>query len=168
MARADARSGGVDEGVRKQIRAFADAHGAASWRVRIFETSGTTKGQATAFALLGHGGYLSVVGYTPQSVELRLSNLMAFDATVQGNWGCLPEHYPAIVDLVLTRRVALAPFIEHRPLATINDVHRAAGRRAARLVLIPRAITPQDHDLTARTVAIRRAARAGPHVAASP
>lgn len=125
--------------MRKQVRAFADARGVPSWRVKIFETSGTTKGQATAFSLLGHGGYLSVIGYTPQSVELRFSNLMAFDATAQGNWGCLPEHYPAIVDLVLKGRIALAPFIERRPLATINDVfvelHAGGVRR--RLVLIP-------------------------------
>jgi len=125
--------------LRKQVRTFADSRGVPSWRVKIFETSGTTRGQATAFALLGHGGYLSVVGYTPQSVELRFSNLMAFDATAQGNWGCLPEHYPAIVDLVLQGRIALAPFIESRPLATINEVFAElhAGGVLRRLVLIP-------------------------------
>lgn len=125
--------------LRKHVRAFADSRGVPSWRVKIFETSGSPKGQATAFALLGHGGYLSVVGYTPQAVELRFSNLMAFDATAQGNWGCLPEHYPAIVDLVLKGRIALAPFIEHRPLATINDVFAElhAGGVLRRLVLIP-------------------------------
>lgn len=125
--------------LRKHVRAFAEARGVPSWRVKIFETSGSPKGQATAFALLGHGGYLSVVGYTPQAVELRFSNLMAFDATAQGNWGCLPEHYPAIVDLVLKGSIALAPFIEHRPLATINDVFAElhAGGVLRRLVLIP-------------------------------
>jgi len=125
--------------LRKQVRAFAESRGVPTWRVKIFETSGTPKGQATAFALLGHGGYLSVVGYTPQSVELRFSNLMAFDATAQGNWGCLPEHYPAIVDLVLQGRIALAPFIERRPLATINEVFAElhAGGVLRRLVLIP-------------------------------
>jgi 6-hydroxycyclohex-1-ene-1-carbonyl-CoA dehydrogenase len=125
--------------LRKQVRAFADARGVPSWRVKIFETSGSPKGQATAFALLGHGGYLSVVGFTPQSVELRFSNLMAFDATAQGNWGCLPEYYPAIVDLVLNGSIALAPFIERRPLATINDVFAElhAGGVLRRLVLIP-------------------------------
>lgn len=125
--------------LRKQARAFAEARGVPTWRTRIFETSGSAKGQATAFALLGHGGYLSVVGYTPQAVELRLSNLMAFDATAQGNWGCLPELYPAIVDLVLQGRIALAPFIEPRPLATINNVFEElhVGRVPRRLVLIP-------------------------------
>lgn len=125
--------------LRKQVRAFAESKGVPTWRVKIFETSGSPKGQATAFALLGHGGYLSVVGYTPQAVELRFSNLMAFDATAQGNWGCLPEHYPAIVDLVLQGRIALAPFIEPRPLSTINDVFAElhAGGVLRRLVLIP-------------------------------
>ncbi len=125
--------------LRKQVRAFADSRGVPTWRTKIFETSGSPQGQATAFGLLGHGGYLSVVGYTPKSVELRFSNLMAFDATAQGNWGCLPEYYPAIVDLVLKGRVALAPFIERRPLASINDVFEElhAGRVTRRLVLIP-------------------------------
>ena len=131
---------GVDpKALRKQVRAFAEERGVPTWRTRIFETSGSAKGQATAFALLGHGGYLSVVGYTAQAVEVRLSNLMAFDATAQGNWGCLPEHYPAIVDLVLRGRIALAPFIERRPLATINAVFEElhAGRVSRRLILIP-------------------------------
>jgi 6-hydroxycyclohex-1-ene-1-carbonyl-CoA dehydrogenase len=125
--------------VRKQVRAFADERGVPTWRTRIFETSGTTAGQQTAFSLLGHGGVLSVVGFTAKPVEIRLSNLMAFDATAQGNWGCLPQHYPAVVDLVLQGRIAIAPFIESRPLATINDVFEQlhAGASGRRVVLIP-------------------------------
>ncbi|MCC7033991.1 MAG: 6-hydroxycyclohex-1-ene-1-carbonyl-CoA dehydrogenase [Acidobacteria bacterium] len=125
--------------LRKQVKAFAESRGIPTWRTKIFETSGTPKGQATAFALLGHGGYLSVIGYTPQAVELRVSNLMAFDATAQGNWGCLPEHYPAIVDLVLGGRIALAPFVERRPLAAINEVFAElhGGGVTRRYVLIP-------------------------------
>jgi len=125
--------------LRKQVRAFADAHNVPTFRTFIFETSGTPAGQATAFALLGHGGYLSIVGYTPKTVELRLSNLMAFDATAQGNWGCLPQYYPAIVDLVLQGRVALGPFVERRPLDSINEIFDElhAGGVARRLILIP-------------------------------
>lgn len=125
--------------VRQRVREVAEAHGIPTWRTRIYETSGTVAGQSTAFAMLGHGGVLSIVGYTPKTVELRLSNLMAFDAIAQGNWGCLPEHYPAIVDLVLEGRVALEPFIERRALGSINftfdELHRAPAAR--RVVLIP-------------------------------
>lgn len=125
--------------VRGAVRAFAGSHAIASWRWKIFETSGSPQGQATAFALLGPGSHLGVVGYTPAKVELRLSNLMAFDATARGTWGCLPEHYPAVLDLVLSGRVALTPFIERRPLASINqtfeDLH--ARKVSRRVILVP-------------------------------
>ena len=55
-------------------------------------------------------------------VEVRLSNLMAFDARAIGNWGCPPEHYPAALDLVLDGKVQIAPFVTKRPLDEINDV----------------------------------------------
>ena len=120
-------------------REAADRRGIPTWRTKIFETSGSPAGQTTAFGLVGHGGYLSLVGYTPKAVEVRLSNLMAFDAVAQGNWGCLPELYPAVVDLVLQGKVALTPFIERRPMTSINDAFAElhAGRVSRRLVLIP-------------------------------
>ncbi|MDH3628350.1 MAG: 6-hydroxycyclohex-1-ene-1-carbonyl-CoA dehydrogenase [Acidobacteriota bacterium] len=125
--------------LRKAIRKLAAEREIPSWRHKIFETSGSPAGQATAFGLVGHGAYLSVVGFTPKKLELRLSNLMAFDATVQGNWGCPPEHYPAIVDLVLSGRVKLKSFIEHRPMSTINqtfeDLHER--RVSRRVILVP-------------------------------
>jgi 6-hydroxycyclohex-1-ene-1-carbonyl-CoA dehydrogenase len=125
--------------LRRAVGDFAKEREIPTWRHRIFETSGTTAGQATAFSLIGPGGYLSIVGYAKSAVELRLSNLMAFDATAQGNWGCLPEHYPAVVDLVLSGKVALEPFVERRPLATINrtfeDLHARTTSR--RVVLVP-------------------------------
>ncbi|MEI6666838.1 MAG: 6-hydroxycyclohex-1-ene-1-carbonyl-CoA dehydrogenase [Acidobacteriota bacterium] len=125
--------------LRKQVKACADAHGIASWRTKIFETSGTPTGQMAAFGLLSHGARLAVVGYTPKPVEVRLSNLMAFDAIAQGNWGCVPELYPEVVELVLSGRVALEPFVERRPLSSINDVFAEmhAGGAQRRIILVP-------------------------------
>ncbi len=125
--------------IRNSLRAFAKERKIPTWRQKVFETSGTARGQETAFGLLGHGGYLGVVGFTSDKVELRLSNLMAFDATAQGNWGCVPEHYPAIVDLVLAGKVALTPFVEQRSMSTINEAFTAlhARRVTRRLILIP-------------------------------
>lgn len=127
--------------IRKQVRDFAQAHKIPTWRWKIFEASGHPAGQAVAFGLLAHGALLSVVGYTAKAVELRLSNLMAFDATAIGNWGCLPEHYPAVVALALSGQIKIAPFVERRPLADINHVfeqlHHAPAR--GRIVLIPEA-----------------------------
>ncbi|GAB4161183.1 MAG: galactitol-1-phosphate 5-dehydrogenase [Planctomycetota bacterium] len=127
------------KGLRQAVRGFAKERQIPSFRWRIFECSGTTAGQATAFGLIEHGSRLSVVGFTAHKLELRLSNLMAFDAEARGNWGCLPEHYPAALDLALAGRIALQPFVEKRPLSSINqsfaDVH--ARRVSRRIVLVP-------------------------------
>lgn len=125
--------------LKQALKEIAREHDIPSWRQRIFEMSGTVPGQELAFGLLGPGSTLMVVGYTPEKVQLRLSNLMAFDATAMGNWGCLPEHYPAVVDLVLSGKIALTPFIEHQPLSTINEVFADlhARRLSRRVILIP-------------------------------
>jgi len=127
------------KGLRNAVKAFAKEHSVPSWRQRIFETSGTPAGQTTAFGLVGHGAHLSVVGFTPAKVEIRLSNLMAFDATARGNWGCLPEHYPAVLDLVLAGKVQVLPFVERRPLSAINDTFADlhAHKVSRRVILIP-------------------------------
>ena len=125
--------------LRGALKGVAKEHSIPTYRQKIFETSGTDAGQTTAFGLLGHGSYLSVVGFTPKKVEIRLSNLMAFDATAEGVWGCLPELYPPIVDLVLSGKVALDPFIEYRPLSSINNVFADlhAGKISRRVILTP-------------------------------
>jgi 6-hydroxycyclohex-1-ene-1-carbonyl-CoA dehydrogenase len=125
--------------LKTAIRNLADSRDIPTWRQRIFETSGTPQGQSTAFSLVGPGGYLSVVGFTPHKTEIRLSNLMAMDATAQGNWGCLPEHYPAVVELILSGKVALEPFIERRPLDSINETFSEVHQRkiSRRVVLVP-------------------------------
>jgi 6-hydroxycyclohex-1-ene-1-carbonyl-CoA dehydrogenase len=134
----DARA--LDLKAQKQaVRAFAEERGIPSWRQRVFETSGTPAGQVGAFGLLERGGHLAVVGFTPAKVELRLSNLMALDATARGNWGCPPELYPQVLELVLSGAVKLAPFVEQRPLASIQETFEAvhAHRIARRVILIP-------------------------------
>ena len=126
-------------GLKGSVREFAAEQDVPTWRWRIFETSGTPAGQATAFGLLGKASYLAVVGYTPKKVELPLSKLMALDATARGNWGCLPEHYPAIVALALKGDVRLEPFVERRPLSSINETFAAvhAHELSRRVILTP-------------------------------
>lgn len=121
------------------ISAFAKANGLRGTEWQIFECSGTAAGQTSAFGLLVHGATLSVVGFTMDKVEIRLSNLMAFDAKAIGNWGCPPEYYPAALDLVLDGKVALKPFVQPMPLAEINTVFDAVHHRTIkkRAVMVP-------------------------------
>jgi len=119
------------------VRNFAKQSGKRGIGLKIFETSGTPAGQQTAFALLDFGGYLAVVGFTPQKVELRLSNLMALDATARGNWGCPPDQYPGALALVLRGEVAIAPYVELYPLDDAPAVFAAVARHAvARRVIL--------------------------------
>ena len=125
--------------LKKAIQDFARNNGLPGTGWKIFECSGTAAGQETAFGLLTHGATLSVVGFTMDKVELRLSNLMAFHARALGNWGCLTELYPRALDLVLDRKIPLAPFIERHPLSEINGVFAAAHARTLtrRAILVP-------------------------------
>jgi 6-hydroxycyclohex-1-ene-1-carbonyl-CoA dehydrogenase len=101
--------------------------------------SGTAAGQATAFSLLDHGAHLGVVGFSPQKTEFRLSNLMAFDATACGNWGCPPDQYPMALSLVLEGKVKLEPFVEFHPLSEAPQVLEAVAHHAIkrRAILVP-------------------------------
>jgi len=128
--------------LKKALKIFAKEGGLPLTEWKIFECSGSPAGQQTAFGLLVHGAYLGIVGYTPRKVEVRLSNLMAFDARAEGSWGCLPEHYPAVLDLVLAGKVQVAPFVVRRPLSSINETFEAIGahRLRDRVVLIPDAV----------------------------
>lgn len=127
--------------VRKEFGAMARDWHISSLRWRIFECSGTPEGQTLAFSLLGRGATLMQVGYTPNPVTVRLSNLMAFDATVHGTWGCPPECYPDVLRLIADGRIAIRPFIEHAPMSSLNELLEAmaAHRLRSRMVLDPRA-----------------------------
>ncbi len=117
--------------LKTAVRRFARERGIPSWRQRIFETSGTPEGQETAFGLLAPGGILTVIGYTPKDTELRLSNLTALDAGIQGNWGCIPQHYPAAIDLVLSGKVAgTRPFVEPADLSQAQSTRSVWAARA--------------------------------------
>jgi 6-hydroxycyclohex-1-ene-1-carbonyl-CoA dehydrogenase len=125
--------------LKAAIGDFAKQNGLPATEWIVFECSGTAAGQLTAYGLLVHGATLSVVGFTMDKVEIRLSNLMAFDARAIGNWGCPPELYPAALDLVLAGRVQVKPFVETHPLADINRVFEAVHHRdiKRRAVLVP-------------------------------
>ena len=125
--------------IKTAIKKFAQDNGLPSTEWFIFECSGTAAGQLTAYGLLVHGSTLCVVGFTMDKVEVRLSNLMAFDARALGNWGCPPERYPAALELVLAGKVKVKPFVETHPLDDINRVFEAVHRReiVRRAVLLP-------------------------------
>lgn len=125
--------------VRDAVRKTAQSLGLGRDAWKVFEMSGTTAGQAAAYELLTYGGTIGFIGFTAEKLAVRLGNLMAFDATVFGNWGCLPELYPKALDLVLSGRVQVRPFIRRFPLDEINEViaQARAHELKERPVLVP-------------------------------
>ena len=125
--------------IKATIQNFAKGRGLRQTEWVILECSGTRAGQETAFGLLNHGATLGVVGFTMDKVEVRLSNLMAFHARALGNWGCPPQLYPEVLELVLNGRIKVAPFVEKHPLREINRIFEAvhAGALKRRAVLVP-------------------------------
>ena len=125
--------------IRKQVRALAEGLGAPPHLWKIFEMSGRRAGQETAYALLGFGGSLAIVGFTMDRVEVSLSNLMAYDATVRGNWGADPLIYPELLQWIGDGRIAVKSYIDRQPLSRINEVFDDAhhGKLLKRVVLVP-------------------------------
>jgi 6-hydroxycyclohex-1-ene-1-carbonyl-CoA dehydrogenase len=123
--------------IRSLIRASAESWGSPSYGWKVFECSGHSTGQETAFGLLNHVATLMLVGFTMAKTTVRLSNLMAFDATAQGSWGCRPELYPAALELVTSGKVALRPFIESFPLEEGSSViQRVADHEIERRAIL--------------------------------
>jgi 6-hydroxycyclohex-1-ene-1-carbonyl-CoA dehydrogenase len=133
-------SGAIDfKELKRTVKSYAKDAGRSSHSWKIFECSGNTGGQETAFGLLTFASTLMVVGFTLGKIEARLSNLMAFDATVQGTWGCKPELYPAALNMVTDEKITLKPFIEIHPMSQAPEVLQkvADHQIQKRAVLVP-------------------------------
>ena len=115
-------SGMSESDVKKRVRGLAKENGLPKYGWRVFETSGTAPGQAAAFALLSFAGTLAIVGFTMDTVTVRLSNAMAFDAEIFGNWACKPEHYPTVAQAAIDGRINLRDNIKRHSLDSINEV----------------------------------------------
>ena len=133
-------TGGMDAAaVKDWLKDLVKATGAPRFGHKILECSGSRAGQELAFALLGFGARVAIVGYTMEKVSVRLSNLMAFDAALVGNWGASPSLYPEAIALALDGSLRLEEFTELFPLSEINAVIRRAHGEGLlrRAVLVP-------------------------------
>lgn len=125
--------------VKAKVKEIAKELGAPRFGWKIFEISGTTPGQELAFSLLTFTSTLSVVGFTMDKLNVRLSNLMAFDAKIIGTWGCKPELYAEVVDLIATGKLEIRDFVETFPMSQINEVFKNTleHKYDKRSVLVP-------------------------------
>lgn len=125
--------------IKNRVKEIAKETGAPRYGWKIFEISGTAAGQELAFNLITFTSTLSIVGFTMNKLELRLSNLMAFDAKIIGTWGCKPELYPEVVDLIASGKLDIRDFVQTFPMSHINEVFRNTleHKYSKRSVLVP-------------------------------
>ncbi len=131
---------GLDlKAIKNKVREIAERFGTRPNGWKIFEFSGTKAGQELAFNLMSYASTVSIVGFTMDKIEVRLSNLMAFDATMIGTWACKPELYPEILDLFAEGKLSVEPFVQVFPLESINQIFHdtLAHKYTKRTVLIP-------------------------------
>jgi 6-hydroxycyclohex-1-ene-1-carbonyl-CoA dehydrogenase len=127
--------------VRNEFREICKKNGLeAGFGWKIFEVSGTKAGQDMALEFLSFTGKLVIIGFGMAKNEYSISRLMAFDAEIIGTWGCLPEYYPIVLGMVLSKKINISPFVETRPMSQIqsvfDEVHKA-GSPEKRIVLTP-------------------------------
>lgn len=125
--------------IKAKIKEIIQRENLAPYAWKIFEFSGTKAGQDLAFQLITYASTLSVVGFTMDKLEIRLSNLMAFDATIIGTWGCKPELYNDVMDLIAEDKLPLQDLVQTFPMSQINEIFQntLAHQYIKRSVLVP-------------------------------
>lgn len=125
--------------ISKEFRGLCKEKGLPGTGWKIFEVSGSKPGQEIALGLLSFTGKLIVVGFTLAKTEYSIGRLMAFDAEIIGTWGCLPEYYPIVLDMVLSKKINIEDFVEVRPMSSIAETFAGAHKSPPmkRIVLTP-------------------------------
>jgi len=125
--------------VSKEFKGICKGNGLPNFGWKIFEVTGSKGGQEISLALLGFTGKLIVVGFGLAKTEYAIGRLMAFDAEMIGTWGCLPEYYPIVLNMVLSGKINMANFVETRAMSTIAETFAEAHKTPPmkRIVLTP-------------------------------
>lgn len=122
-----------------EFKSICKANHLPSFGWKVFEVTGVKAGQEIALSLLSFVGKLIVIGFGLAKVEFVLSRLMAFDADILGTWGCLPEYYPIVLEMALSKRINIENFVQTRPMSSIVETFEEAHKMSPdkRIVLMP-------------------------------
>lgn len=125
--------------IKDKVKEIAREIGVPKFGWKIFEFSGTKSGQDLAFNLITFTSTLSIVGFTMEKVEVRLSNLMAYDAKLIGTWGCRAELYSEVLNLIATDKLKISQFVQTFPMSKINEVFKNTleHKYTKRSILVP-------------------------------
>ncbi|MFK5857055.1 MAG: zinc-binding dehydrogenase, partial [Bacteroidota bacterium] len=125
--------------VKQKVRDIAKELGVSKYGWKILEMSGTSQGQELGYNLITFASTMSIVGFTMDKPNVRLSNLMAFDAKLIGTWGCKPELYNDVIDFIDQGKLKIGDFVETFPMSEINQVFKNTleHKYTRRSVMVP-------------------------------
>jgi len=114
----------------------------SAWK--IFNVSGNDAGKETALRLTGDTDMLILVGCSEEEAESAKQNHTPSDATIIGTQGCLPEFYPQVMDMVISRRFIIGPFVLTRPMSWIREFFMELPKSPGDILLV---LTTDDFGL---------------------
>jgi len=132
--------GKTEKDVKADYEAICKQNGWPShYDWNIFEVTGTKSGQAIGLELLSFVSKLILIGFGSSIHTIMISDVAALEANVIGTWACLPKYYPKVLDMVLSKQIEIEPFVETRPMSTINEVFEEVHHStpARRIILTP-------------------------------
>lgn len=108
----------------------------------VLNTVGRPEVCEQAFAMVRPGGHVVFFAECPPGSRLSLDPALFApnEVGVIGSYSPAPEDLPRALDLILSRRIALAELISHRvPLARLNEAVQLAGAATTsmKIVLVP-------------------------------
>lgn len=112
--------------VSADMKAYSKEKKLPNFGLKIFECTGTGMGQEIALGLITFLSTMMVIGFGMAKVTYMLSRLMAFEAEIKGTWGCLPQHYPVVLKMVLDGKIKVEPFVDIRPMSGILKAYEEA------------------------------------------
>ncbi|MDX1708645.1 MAG: 6-hydroxycyclohex-1-ene-1-carbonyl-CoA dehydrogenase [Desulfobacterales bacterium] len=125
--------------VSGEFKGICKENGLPGYGWKIFEVTGSRGGQEIGLSLLSFIGKLIIIGFGLAKSEYMISRLMAFDAEIIGTWGCLPEYYPIVLNMVTSGKINIDAFVQTRPMSTIMESFEEAHKVPPdkRIVLTP-------------------------------
>jgi 6-hydroxycyclohex-1-ene-1-carbonyl-CoA dehydrogenase len=87
---------------------------------------------------------LIFVGCSEEEAESAKQNCRASGSTIIGTQGCLPEFYPQVMDMVISRRFIIGPFVLTRPMSWIREFFMELPKSPGDILLV---LTTDDFGL---------------------
>lgn len=116
-------SGKEPEGAAAEVSRQIEGKESAQGGWKIIEAAGSATARETAMNLLKlYVGKLIIVQSAIPETGYDMNGSMESDGNIIRSWGCPPEYYPEVLEMVVSGKITTGPFIQTRPMSWIGKV----------------------------------------------